>query len=214
MLKLGIGLNDLQMGEKCSEQRGTQERDGSDGRQGGPKRRSRGWCKHHLRVFKAGSLSPQMLQAPPEPGRPSSTTVSGSDTDEPGQTFLDQPATLSKPHASRLTSMTGPAKLTKTHFLAALRKNRLGLPTAWPGHQILEGLGCRPRGLDLHLGAMGGIQETLRSDASFLGTALRVSISTPGSPLTPSLINTKCLEHLAGAWHMLNKGFQCVVLSA
>lgn len=42
--------------------------------------------KHHLSVFEASSLSPAMLQAPPEPGRPSSNTGSGGDTEEPGQT--------------------------------------------------------------------------------------------------------------------------------
>lgn len=112
-----------------------------------------------------------MLQAPPEPGRPFSNTGSGSDIEEPGQTLLEQPETLSKPRAFRLTSTTGPARLTKTHLTAWLRS---------PLGHILKGFGCRPRGLNFASGGEAGIQETPRSGASFLGMVLRISTSTPG----------------------------------
>lgn len=170
MLMLGKGQSELKVGK--SAQSSLAPRKGMGVMRGGEDLREGAEAgTNTTSVFEASSLSPQMLQAPPEPGRPSSNKGSGGDIEEPGQTLLDQPESLSKPRDFRLTSTTGPARLTKTHLTARL-KNPLG--------HILKGFGCRPRGLDFASGGEAGIQETPRSGASFLGMALRVSTSTPG----------------------------------
>lgn len=132
VLVLGMGLNELKMCEGAQSNLAARERIEGDKREGGPKRRSRGWCKCRLHVFKASSPSPQRQQALPEPGRPPLSWALAMTR----MNQLRSCCTNSQPSLNLLTSTMGPAKTNQNSSAPSPDEELLGRPTAWLGHQI------------------------------------------------------------------------------